>query len=273
MTTINHQLVSVIMPAYNCAAYIEEAIQSVLAQSYSYWELLVVDDCSSDQTVALVQRLQQQDTRIRLLQNTTNLGGAGARNRAIEQAKGRYIAFLDADDFWLPTKLEIQIKAMQQHHYAFMFSAYRLVGEQGECLGHVDVPRRVDYAMLLKHNYIGCLTAIYDTGQLGKIFMPVVRKRQDFALWLQVLKRADAAYGINEPLACYRIRAGSLSGNKKDAFSYYWKVLREVEGLSWLRSAYSIGWYLFIVACKKKWPGIYNYLFIRTSWKKQLKPK
>lgn len=269
MVSPSNDLVSVIMPTYNCGDFIGAAIDSVVQQSYPHWELIIVDDCSTDQTVSLIQQAQHHEPRITLLQNSSNLGGAGARNRAIAAAKGRFIAFLDADDCWLPHKLATQVQQMQLHGYGFSFSAYHLIDEHDRPLGDVDVPRRVDYAMLLKHNYIGCLTAIYDTHQVGKVLMPVVRKRQDFALWLQLLKRVDYAYGINQPLGCYRIRAGSLSGSKKDAFAYYWKVLRDVEGLSWLRSAYSIGWYLFIVACKKKWPTLYNYLFIRSSWKKQ----
>lgn len=169
-------LVSVIMPAYNTADFIAQSINSVLAQRFTNWELIVVDDCSTDNTVQVVQ--QFNDARVRLVQNQHNLGGAGSRNKAIEVARGRYLAFLDADDLWADTKLEQQLAFMQQHKIGFSFTGYATITEQGEVMDTLAVPAKVSFKQLLKHNYIGCLTAMYDTAPFGKIYMPLVRKRQ-----------------------------------------------------------------------------------------------
>lgn len=254
-------LVSIVMPAYNVAGFIAKSIESVLSQSLSNWELLIVNDCSTDNTVQEIERYLT-DNRIKLINNSKNLGGAGSRNVAIKAAQGRYLAFLDADDIWLPEKLEKQIAFMQQQKIGFSFTGYSTITEQDQLLDKIEVPARVNFSKLLKHNYIGCLTAIYDTKPLGKIYMPLVRKRQDFALWLELLKRFDYAYGLNENLGYYRIRAGSLSASKTDAFKYYWRVLRQVGDCNVFSASYNIAWYLLIVMLKKKHVKLYNRIFI-----------
>lgn len=254
-------IVSVIMPAYNVAEFIDKSIESVLSQSFSSWELLIVNDCSTDDTLNEIEPYLV-DNRIKLINNSKNLGGAGSRNVAIEAAKGRYLAFLDSDDLWTENKLEIQLNYMRQHNVAFSFSGYTTITEEGKLIDKIRVPKCVNFNRLLKHNYIGCLTAMYDTQPFGKIFMPMVRKRQDFALWLELLKRFDYAYGINENLGYYRIRIESLSTSKKDAFKYYWRVLRVVGECNFFRASYSIICYLFIVLLKKKHVSLYNRLFI-----------
>ncbi|NQZ60248.1 MAG: glycosyltransferase family 2 protein [Lentisphaeraceae bacterium] len=258
---MTNNLVSVIMPAYNCEDFIEESIKSVLAQTYKNWELLIVDDCSSDGTQRVINSYLN-DCRITSIKNTTNLGGAGSRNRAIKEAKGRYIAFLDSDDLWSNDKLEKQISFMSAGDYGFTFSGYSTMAENGEIRVAIKVPAKVSFKRLLKHNCIGCLTAIYDTKPHGKIYMPLVRKRQDFALWLELLKKFDYAYSLKLNLGQYRIREGSLSASKIDAFKYYWRVLRDVAGCSKLNSSYNIFCYLLIVFLKKKFTSIYNKFFI-----------
>ncbi|CAI3796517.1 glycosyltransferase family 2 protein [Rheinheimera sp. MM224] len=253
--------VSVIMPAYNVAGYIAESIQSVIAQSFQQWELLIVDDRSTDDTVNVVQQYAN-DSRIKLIQNDKNLGGAGSRNVAIKAAQGRYIAFLDSDDLWAPEKLERQLAFMHEKKADFSFSGYSTITEQGAVVDDIEVPSKINFNKLLKHNYIGCLTAIYDTKPFGKIYMPLVRKRQDFALWLELLKRFDYAYGLNENLGQYRVRAGSLSASKKDALVYYWRVLRQVGECNLFSSIYNISCYLVIVFLKKKYVKLYNQIFI-----------
>jgi glycosyltransferase involved in cell wall biosynthesis len=205
-----------------------------------------------------VVELYLSDERIKLINNPTNLGGAGSRNVAINKAAGRYIAFLDADDLWSDDKLEKQLSFMQKNHIGFSFTGYTTISENDELIDMIKVPQRVSFRKLLKHNYIGCLTVIYDTNPFGKIYMPMVRKRQDFALWLELLKRFDFAYGMNENLGFYRIRSGSLSASKIDAFKYYWRVLREVGGCNVLLASYNIFCYLIIVALKKKCVLLYN---------------
>ncbi|NRA81646.1 MAG: glycosyltransferase family 2 protein [Pseudoalteromonas sp.] len=261
MSKIGSDLVSIIMPAYNVGNFICESIESVINQSYDCWELLIVDDCSTDKTVLEVKSYQN-DNRIKLFENKKNLGGAGCRNVAISNAKGRYIAFLDSDDLWEPKKLENQIRFMQKGNIGFSFSGYSLINEAGQFQGQLKAPTKVSFYKLLKHNYIGCLTVIYDTQPYGKIYMPLVRKRQDFALWLELLKRFDYAYGLQEYLGSYRIRLGSLSRNKLDAFKYYWRVLRDVGKCNHFSALYNLTCYLFIVYLKKKHTKIYHNLFI-----------
>jgi glycosyltransferase involved in cell wall biosynthesis len=248
--------VSVIMPAYNCQRYIAESITSVVSQSYEDWELIVVDDCSSDETSLVVSSFL--DPRICLIKNKSNLGGAASRNIAISRAKGRFIAFLDADDVWEPDKLEVQLAFMLESGVGFCFSSYKVMYEGLDHCDVIKVPVKVSFSQLLKHNYIGCLTAIYDTSFYGKFYMPLVNKRQDFALWLELLKRFEYAYSSPHVLGAYRVRPGTLSSNKKDAFKYYWRVLRSVGGCGFLGACYNISWYLMIVFVKKRFPKIYS---------------
>lgn len=231
-------LVSIIMPAYNAEQFIAQAIASVQAQTLTDWELIVSDDASTDATFAIVQRIAKQDDRIVVLGPAGNNGPARARNRAIEHATGRYIAFLDSDDLWKPGKLATQIGFMQQNQVAFSFSSYDRLAEDGAFLGEHRVARAVNYRSLLKSCTIGCLTAIYDTHVFGKKFMPDVRGAEDFGLWLSLLKNIDKAYPVADNLASYRVRTQSLSSDKWKAASYTWRIYREVERLSLFRSAY-----------------------------------
>ncbi|WP_331459119.1 glycosyltransferase family 2 protein [Pseudoalteromonas sp. NZS100] len=254
--------VSIIMPAHNVAGFIAESITSVIKQTFESWELIIVDDCSTDNTVDVIKPFLQ-DKRVKLLQNEHNLGGAGSRNEAIKAAQGRYIAFLDSDDLWTAGKLEKQLSYMQMHNVGFAFSGYSIISEQGELVETLLVPDKVTFKQLLKHNYIGCLTAIYDTKPFGKVYMPLVKKRQDFALWLELLKKFEYAKGYQESLGFYRIREGSLSRSKLDAFKYYWLVLRKVGKLNILSATFNLLCYLVIVFLKKKHINIYHKLFIR----------
>lgn len=249
------------MPAYNVSEYIEESIQSVLKQTYKDWELIVIDDCSTDDTVKVIERYLS-DNRIKLVKNVINSGGAGSRNNGIKVAKGRYIAFLDSDDLWTPSKLEKQISFMSDNNVGFSFSGYSNIDEKGKILETLNVPSKVNFKQMLKHNYIGCLTAIYDTQPHGKIYMPLVKKRQDFALWLELLKSFHFAYGVQDCLGFYRIRHGSLSRSKFDAFKYYWRVLRGVGECGYILSLYNLTCYLIIVTLKKRYINIYHKFFI-----------
>lgn len=221
------------------------SIESVLQQTYADLELIVVDDASTDETAAIVEAFVKRDPRVKFLRQTINAGAAEARNRAIGDACGRYIAFLDSDDLWLPRKLEVQIGRMRAENWPFTFCAYTRIDEDGHILGEVGVPKSVSYGELLKTCVIGCLTAVYDTEVFGKVLMPSVRKRQDFGLWLRLLKMTPRAYGIQEPLALYRMRGDSISANKKSAAMHTWRLYRDVEKLSlgaslWYFSHYAI---------------------------------
>ncbi|TDP40245.1 glycosyltransferase involved in cell wall biosynthesis [Idiomarina aquatica] len=227
---MNDQLVSIIMPSYNSAQTIAASIESVMAQSYRHWELLISDDGSNDDTVAVIQKYADNEPRIKLEKLTENGGAGKARNSAIKRAQGRYIAFLDADDLWYPNKLEKQLAFMQNETVALCYSAYDRFDSNGKRESFYP-PETTDYNELLKSNVIGCLTAVYDRALCGTRYMPAIRKRQDMALWLNILKDEHRAKAILEPLANYRLDGG-ISHNKLRVLSYQWQLYRDVEKLS-----------------------------------------
>lgn len=239
-------MVSVIMPSHNSAGYISEAIDSVIQQTHTKWELIVIDDASTDNTVSIVEDLSKQDSRINIIKNSTNQGPGFARNAGIKASKGDFIAFLDSDDFWLPKKLEIQLNFMKKHNQYMCFSSYLLMDEQGN-----RIPRMIEalpfltYDKLLRSNYVGNLTAIYDVRKTGKILSPKLRKRQDWGLWLTLIKKFGTVKGILEPLAIYRIRKESLSRNKYSLLIHNFKIYREFLNFGRLKSTYLIGRFLW----------------------------
>lgn len=240
-----HPLVSVITPTYNAARFIRETIDSVKRQTYPHWELILIDDASSDDTVPII-REELADPRIRLIVLAQNSGAAVARNTGISAANGRYIAFLDSDDLWLPQKLEKQVAFMQERDAAFSFTRYRMIQEDGTHTPYVvPIPERIDYRGLLKNTIIGCLTVMLDKEKLGTIQMPNLRIRQDTALWLNILKQGHLAYGIQEELSQYRRVAGSISSNKWKAAKNTWRLYRDIEKLSFASAAWCFvhyGW-------------------------------
>ncbi len=229
--------VSVIMPAHNAASVLERAVASVQAQTFADWELLIVDDASGDGTLALAQRMAVADPRIRVFEHPKQKGAGAARNTALSNARGRYIAFLDADDAWLPEKLDRQLTHLAETSAPLGYSGFwRVSGQKRHA---VQVPPSVDYAELLKGNCIGCLTAIYDRAVYGSVPMPDLALRQDFALWLSLLKRQGPACGLTEPLAIYHRTPGSLSANKRHALAASWRMYRDEIGLTrWQSAAY-----------------------------------
>jgi teichuronic acid biosynthesis glycosyltransferase TuaG len=230
--------VSVITPVWNAAATLGETVASVQAQSVGDWEMLLVDDGSTDGSRALAEALATTDPRLRVLGWSQNHGPAAARNAGIRAAQGRYIAFLDADDRWLPQKLARQLAVMEDKGEALVFSSYRRIDAKGRRLGQVTARAEVTYRDALRGNPIGCLTAIYDTERLGRVEMPDVRRRQDYGLWLNLLKRIPAARGLPEVLAEYRVCSGSWSANKLIGARATWAVYRELEGMSFLQAGY-----------------------------------
>lgn len=234
----NPSLVSIIMPSYKSAKFISDSITSVLNQTYTMWELIIVDDQSPDQSNSIIESFVLSDNRIKLIKLLQNSGPAIARNKAIECASGQYIAFLDADDLWSPEKLEKQLAFMDEHKLAFTYSSYYLIDEDGNDLGIFTTKPSIDYHNMLKTCSVGCLTAIYDTSILGKVYMPLILKRQDYALWLKILKNITSTQGILEPLATYRILKNSVSSNKIKAAQYQWKIYTEIEKLNLFSSCY-----------------------------------
>ncbi|OOE51753.1 glycosyltransferase family 2 protein [Salinivibrio kushneri] len=227
-------LVSIIMPSFNCEDTITESLYSVLNQVYKYWELIIVDDASTDDTWRVVSRFSDEYGRIKAYSNSDNKGAGWCRNFAIEKAKGRFIAFLDSDDLWKENKLDKQISFMLENDYAFTYTYYERF-DGSDLLDIVKAPLEIDYNQLLYSNVIGCLTAVYDTKRLGKRYMPLIRKRQDMALWLDILKDIPTAYCLPEILASYRYNNG-MSANKLKVLSYQWELYRKVIGLGLMKS-------------------------------------
>ena len=223
------ELVSIIMPSYNTANYIAASIQSVLGQTYQNWELLLVDDCSTDDTDAVVAPFLT-DTRIRYLKNDRNSGAAISRNRALREARGRWIAFLDSDDLWYPTKLEAQLKFMQSHGYHFSYTNYEELNEAGTQTGVlVSGPKRITKTGMYDFCWPGCLTVMYDAEAVGLIQIADIRKNNDYAMWLKVCKKADC-YLLQSTLARYRRRSGSISRQSYlKLIRWHYKLFREAE--------------------------------------------
>ena len=234
----DHGLVSIIMPSYNTAQYIDETIQSVLAQTYPFWELIIVDDCSTDDTNSTVIKCLD-DKRIHYLKNEYNSGAAAARNRALREAKGEWIAFLDSDDLWLPEKLEKQIGFMAEKGYQFAYTEYEEINEKSATLGvRVTGPKRITKAGMYRYCWPGCLTVIYDAEAVGLIQIADIKKNNDYAMWLKICQKADC-YLLDEPLAKYRKRNGSISRQSvKTMISWHFKLFREAEGNGMLLSCY-----------------------------------
>lgn len=232
-------LVSIITPSYNSAKFIAETIQSVQNQTYPNWEMIIVDDGSSDETENVVLSIIQNDKRIQFHKLSQNSGPAVARNTGIEKASGDYMTFIDADDIWFPTFIENNIKTIRETGIPFVFSSYRRANEQLEFVySDFIVPNKVSYSDILKSNSISCLTAFLDIKKLGKKYMPLIRKRQDMGLWLNYLKVIPFAHGIQETQAIYRIRENSLSRKKSDLIKYQWQFYRNVEKLNVFQSTY-----------------------------------
>lgn len=244
-------LVSIIMPSYNAQSFITEAIQSVQSQTYQGWELLITDDCSTDSTCEIVESIAAQDSRITLLRLQKNSGAAVARNNSLSKAKGRYIAFLDSDDLWLPNKLERQLAFMQENKAGFCFTSYHTISDKGTPINTIHVPSTLTYQQYLRNTIIGCLTVIFDRDVVGDIRMPLLRKRQDMATWLNILRQGHIAYGLDEPLSNYRIVKNSISHNKFKAAKVVWEVYRDIEKLSVARSIWCFMGYAYNAVKKR----------------------
>jgi len=241
------ELISIITPMYNSGKFIESTIQSVQDQTCQNWELIIIDDTSTDGSVKIVESFAVKDERIKLIKLDSNKGPAAARNKGIQEASGRYIAFLDSDDLWHEEKLYKQLEFMKKNHYAFTYTGFEKINEEGEVIGSIfPYKKEVCYHDLLKSNHIGCLTAMIDLKILGyKMYMPDIKRRQDQGLWLEILKEIDKAYCLNKALGKYRIRKDSISINKIANIKFQWQLYRELEKLSIIQSFYYMLWYAF----------------------------
>ena len=218
-------LVSIITPAYNSAKFIAETIQSVQNQTYENWEMLIVDDGSTDKTEAIVLSFVNKDKRIQFHKLKQNSGAGVARNTAIEKVNGNYIAFLDSDDLWKPEKLQKQLLFMEANNLHLTFSFYDQINEEGNLLNKtITSPSIISYRMLFYCNWIGNLTGIYSVDYFGKIPISNIKKRQDWILWLTLIKKTKKAIPVRESLAYYRVRKDSISGSKLKLINYNYQV-------------------------------------------------
>ncbi len=245
-------LVSIITPVYNAEEFIVQTIESVQAQTYNDWELLLIDDCSTDSSAELIRSFTNNDNRIRYVKLNKNSGAAVTRNTGLAMAKGRYIAFLDSDDIWKAQKLEKQMELIKEKDIGFVFTSYRYIMQDGSPMSKVArAPEKIDYNGLLKNTIIGCSTVLIDKKIIGDFRMANVRRGQDTATWLQLLKKTDYAYGIYDDLVWYRVVSGSLSDNKFTAIKRTWNTYRNVEHLSLPKAMYVFVFYAYNAVKKR----------------------
>ena len=239
-------LVSIVVPVYNAARFMDDTIQTVQNQTYQNWELLLVDDCSSDDSVLIIQKYLKKDKRIKFFMLSENSGAAIARNTGIDNAKGRYLAFLDADDLWVKNKLELQVSFMQEKNAAFSFTGYEFADENGKPNGKkVHVPETITYNQALKNTTIWTSTVMLNAQKLEKdaMHMPLIKRGQDTATWWKILKKIVHADGLDEVLSYYRRTNDSLSSNKLKALSRTWNLYRNVENMNSINAINNFIWY------------------------------
>lgn len=239
-------LVSIVTPVYNAERFIAETIKSVQSQTYTDWELLLVNDCSSDSSVAIISKIAAEDPRIRLINLAENSGAAVARNAGLAAANGQYIAFVDSDDCWTETKLADQLTFMQTSGSVFSYTNFALVNEAGDILKEqVNLPERLTYSGLLKNTAIACSTVVIDREAVGDFTMPLVRKGQDTATWLKLMReRQIAADGLDKVLNHYRQVEGSISSDRVGALRRTWHTYRHLEQLPFPKAIYYFSHYV-----------------------------
>ena len=255
-------LVSIVMPSYNTGRFIAESIRSVMAQTYTNWELIIVDDCSTDNTMDVLSSLchpernevESKDlaSRIRVLQNATNSGAAVSRNRALREARGKYIAFLDSDDLWEPQKLSHQVRFMEKAHIHFSYTRYREIDQDGNEVGSViSGPRVIGKAGMFNYCWPGCLTVMYDREFVGEVQIAEIKKNNDYAIWLKIIQKANCVL-LRETLASYRKRSGSISRQSKlSLIKWHYRLYREAEGMNPISSLWITTRNLFFGVMKK----------------------
>lgn len=237
-------LVSIVMPAYCAEKYIEAAIQSVVDQTYTNWELLVLDDGSQDNTIQIVQALAKQDSRIRLYQNERNMGPAKTRNRGLDLSQGDYTAFLDSDDIWHADKLEKQVALAEREHADIAYCSYAIIdGNNSKRCNDFLVPSRTDLKGLLKKNVIGCSTVLLSRATVGDFRFSTDYYHEDYVLWLSMLQTGKKAVGLEEVLVDYRFHASGRAANKASSAKHRWHIYRSFLGLSVVQSLYYLSHY------------------------------
>lgn len=248
-----NELVSIITPVYNNSEFIKQTIESVQKQTYKNWEMIIVDDCSTDRTPELIKKISQKDDRIKYIKLENNSGAAIARNKALSESRGRFIAYLDADDLWKKNKIQNQIDFMLAHDYAFVCSNYEKIDINNKILKQVKIPKEINYKLFLRNTIIQTVGVMIDSRKTGRelLMMPNVRRRQDAATWCQLLKSGFNCYGVPEFLSYYRVVPNSLSSNKIKAIKGTWFLYRKIEKLSLVNACFCFLGYA-INAIKKR---------------------
>ena len=250
---MHDELVSIITPVFNCEKHLSKTIESVISQTYKNWELLLVDDCSPDKSSKIIKKYQKKDKRVKYIKLNKNSGAAAARNTALENSEGRFIAYLDSDDLWKKSKIEKQINYMLKNNYAFTCTDYEKIDEEDNKLKIVKIPKKVDYNLFLRNTIIQTVGVMVDTKITGKevLKMPNIRRRQDAATWAQILKSGYDCYEVPETLSCYRVVKNSLSSNKIKAVKTNWYWYRKIEKLSFFKTCYCFMGYAFNAVKKR----------------------
>lgn len=230
--------VSIIIPVYNAEKFIGKTIESVLNQTYKNWEILIFNDKSKDNSLKIIKKYSEKDKRIKFVDSKENVGVVAARNKLIEIATGEFMAFLDADDYWKQNKLEKQIKFMLKNNALISCTEYTRVTEDEKEINDIIIKEIITYEDMLKNNYLGCLTVIYNANKLGKRYFKEREKNEDYVLWLEIVKETKIIFGLKENLAFYRVLNNSRSSNKIKAAKDRWNVYRKIERLSLFKSIY-----------------------------------
>ena len=253
-------LVSIVMPAFNSEEYLDISIKSVINQTYKNWELLIVNDSSWDGTQDILNKYANLDSRIKIFNNKETLGAAKSRDFAFSVAEGRFIAFLDSDDFWITTKLEKQLKFMIDNNYYFTYSYYNELNIDGSSY-LLKAPDKINFLSLMFICPISCQSVIYDAKKIGKVMSEDIKKRNDYALWIKIIRKTKNAYCFKESLGTYRKGNMGLSSNKYDNLRYYWMLMIMFYSRYLLILPISTIVYLVILIIKKSSPNLYNKLF------------
>ena len=249
---MDKEKVSIIVPMYNAEKFIGKTIESVLSQTYENWEMLIMNDVSTDNSLAVVNEYVKKDDRIKVVNTEKNMGVVKGRNHLIDLANGKYIAFLDADDYWHSQKLEKQIQFMKEKNAGISCTEYTRVKENGEKINEVVIKSEISYTDMLKNNYLGCLTVMYDVEEVGKRYFKELEKNEDYVLWLEIVKDVKTIYGLKENLAYYRVLDNSRSSNKVKTAKVRWEIYRKIEKLPLLKSIYYFIHYAVRAVLKSK---------------------
>ena len=249
---MDKEKVSIIVPMYNAEKFIGKTIESVLSQTYENWEMLIMNDVSTDNSLAVVNEYAKKDDRIKVVNTEKNMGVVKGRNHLIDLANGKFIAFLDADDYWHSQKLEKQIQFMKEKNAGISCTEYTRVKENGEKINEVVIKSEISYTDMLKNNYLGCLTVMYDVEKVGKRYFKELEKNEDYVLWLEIVKNVKTIFGLKENLAYYRVLDNSRSSNKAKTAKVRWEIYRKVEKLPFLNSVYYFLHYAVRAVLKSK---------------------